>query len=75
MSTPCPFPLGIRQRRRQAIQWIMAAAEKRQEIKLSDRLGKELLKVADGTSSVWDKRDLLHRMGVSARSNIRTRRR
>lgn len=71
-SLAIPVPLGVRQRRRTAIQWILDAADGRKEIKLSDRVGKELLKVADGTSSVWERRAMVHRMGVSSRSNIRT---
>lgn len=71
-ALPIPVPLGVRQRRRQAIQWILAASENRREIKLSERVAKELLKVADGSSGVWEKRAMAHRLGVSARSNIRT---
>lgn len=70
-SLPIPMPLGVRQRRRQAIQWILSNAESRREIKLSERIAKELIKIADGTSGVWDKRAQVHRLAVSARSNVR----
>ena len=69
-STPIPVPLGVRQRRRQAIQWILAVADNRRETNLSERVAKELLKVADGTSGVWERRAMVHRLAVTARSNI-----
>ena len=71
-STPIPVPLRIKQRRRTAIKWILTAAEGRKETALADRVGKELLKVADGSSSVWEKRQQVHRLAVSARSNVRS---
>lgn len=71
-STPIPVPLGLRQRRRQAIQWILEAADKRRETKLADRVAKEIISVAEGKSGVWERRALVHRLAVSARSNIRT---
>lgn len=70
-STPIPIPLGIRQRRRQAIEWILEAAEKRREIKFADRVAKALLDVAEGRSTAWEKREMAHRLGVAARSNVR----
>ncbi len=71
-STPIPVALRVKQRRRTAIKWILQAAEGRKEVKLSDRVAKEIIKVADGSSSAWEKRQLAHRMAVSARSNIRS---
>ncbi|RMZ90416.1 hypothetical protein DV736_g2352, partial [Chaetothyriales sp. CBS 134916] len=68
-STPIPIPLRVKQRRRTAIQWILQAAEARKETKLADRLAKEIIKVADGTSSAWEKRQQVHRLAVVARSN------
>jgi small subunit ribosomal protein S7 len=71
-STPIPIPLKVKQRRRTAIKWILASAEGRKETSLAERLAKEIIKVADGSSSAWDKRQLVHRMAVSARSNVRS---
>ena len=68
---PIPQPLSIRQRRRQAIQWILDASAKRRDVKLGDRVAKEIIAVAEGQSGVWDRRALLHRMATSARSNVR----
>lgn len=70
-SLPIPVPLGIRQRRRTAIQWILAAADNRREVKLADRVARELLRVADGTSGVWERRAMVHKLGISARSNVK----
>lgn len=70
-SLPIPVPLGVRQRRRTAIQWILAAADGRRETRLADRVAKELLRVADGSSGVWERRAMVHKLGVSARSNVR----
>ncbi|RMD41762.1 hypothetical protein DV735_g3357, partial [Chaetothyriales sp. CBS 134920] len=70
-STPIPVPLRVKQRRRTAIQWILQAAESRKETRLAERLAKEIIKVADGTSSAWEKRQQVHRLAVVARSNIR----
>lgn len=70
-SLPIPVPLGIRQRRRQAIQWILGAADGRRETKLADRVSRELLNVAEGKSGVWERRALVHRLAVSSRSNVR----
>ena len=46
-------------------------ADNRREVKLSERVAKELIKIADGTSAVWERRAMVHRLGVSARSNVR----
>lgn len=70
-SLPIPVPLGVRQRRRQAIQWILTAADGRRETRLADRVAKELLRVADGSSGVWERRAMVHKLAVSARSNVR----
>ncbi|KAJ9607125.1 hypothetical protein H2200_008197 [Cladophialophora chaetospira] len=71
-SMPLPVPLRLRQRRRTAIQWILASAEGRREDKLADRVAKELLSVAEGRSSSWEKRARVHKMGISARANLKS---
>ena len=71
VSMPIPVPLRLRQRRRTAIQWILASAEGRREDKLADRVAKELLSVAEGRSSSWEKRARVHKLGITARANIR----
>ncbi|OAP58217.1 hypothetical protein AYL99_07307 [Fonsecaea erecta] len=70
-SMPIPVPLRLRQRRRTAIQWILTAAEGRREDKLAERVAKELLGVAEGRSSAWEKRARIHKMAISARANVK----
>lgn len=70
-----PVPLHQRQRRRTAIEWIMANASKRRNVgsgkgSFAQRIAQELIAVVEGRSSVWDRRNALHKLGVAARSNI-----
>lgn len=66
-----PVPLRVKQRRRTAIKWILQSAESGKDIKLADRVAREIIKVATGQSSAWDKRQAVHKLAVVARSNIR----
>lgn len=70
-----PVPLGQRQRRRAAIQWIMAAASKRRNMgsgknSFAQRIAHEIIAVVQGTSGIWDRRNAIHKLGVAARANI-----
>ncbi|KAJ4360632.1 uncharacterized protein N0V89_001198 [Didymosphaeria variabile] len=70
-----PVPLGQRQRRRIAIQWILAAASKRKtntsgKTGYAQRVASELIAVIEGRSGVWDRRNAVHKLGISARANI-----
>jgi small subunit ribosomal protein S7 len=70
-----PVPLGQRQRRRAALQWIMGNASKRRNVgsgkgSLAQRIAQELIAVVEGRSSTWDRRNGIHKLGVAARSNI-----
>jgi small subunit ribosomal protein S7 len=71
MSLPIPVPLAIRQRRRTAIRWIIDASDKRRDGQLPVRVAHEIVAVAEGRSSVWDRRSQAHRQGTTARSNLR----
>jgi len=70
-SLPVPVPIAIRLRRRTAMNWILDSSGKRMEARLADRVAREIIGVAEGTSSAWDKRQLLHKQAVSARANLR----
>lgn len=70
-SLPIPVPIGVKPRRRAAIKWVLESAEKRTEVKMADRLAREIINVAQGTSSAWDKRGLLHKTAISSRINVR----
>ena len=70
-TTPIPIPIPERLRRRYAIQWILDNSDKRIEVKLADRMAKEIIAVAEGTSSAWDRRAQTHKMAVTARVNVK----
>jgi len=70
-SMPIPVPLNRRQRRRTAIQWILAAAESRREQRFADRIARELINVAEGRSSAWERRQRVHKLAISARANVK----
>jgi small subunit ribosomal protein S7 len=70
-----PAPLGEKQRRRTVLKWILDAAEKKQsgggKGALAKKIADEIVSIAEGRSQVWNKRDLVHKMGVSARANVK----
>ncbi|KAK7179778.1 hypothetical protein DPSP01_003252 [Paraphaeosphaeria sporulosa] len=75
VALPIPVPLGQRQRRRTAIQWILGAASKRKtntsgKTGYAQRVASEIISVIEGRSSVWDRRNMVHKAGISARANI-----
>ncbi|EHL00006.1 putative 30S ribosomal protein S7 [Glarea lozoyensis 74030] len=56
-----PVPLGLRQRRRTAITWILDAASKKKsrgsgKNQFAQRVAEEIISVVEGRSGVWDKR-------------------
>lgn len=67
-----PSPLQLRQRRRTAIVWILDAVEKRKggTSDFPKRFAEEIISIVEGRSSVWGKRDNVHRLGVAGRSNL-----
>jgi small subunit ribosomal protein S7 len=77
-SLQIPIPLGIRQRRRQAVQWILAAANRKKSRGsgrglFARRFAEELISVVEGKSSAWERRGLVHKSGTSARMNLNYR--
>ncbi|KAK2765769.1 hypothetical protein FQN53_006837 [Emmonsiellopsis sp. PD_33] len=70
-ALPIPVPLALRQRRRTAIKWIIDASEKRRDAALSTRVAQEIVAVAEGKSSIWAKREQVHKSGTGARANIK----
>lgn len=70
-----PVPLGLRQRRRTAVQWILAAAEKKSsrgsgKMMFAQKVAEEIVGVVEGKSSAWEKRAGVHRIGTSSRTNL-----
>ncbi|EKG13280.1 Ribosomal protein S7 [Macrophomina phaseolina MS6] len=75
MALQIPVPLGLRQRRRKAVEWVLEAASKRRNTGsgkggFAMRFANELIAVVQGTSSVWQKRDGVHKVAVAARANL-----
>ncbi|KAI9664817.1 MAG: hypothetical protein M1821_006265 [Bathelium mastoideum] len=75
-----PIPLGQRQRRRLAVQWILDAAAKRPfrgsgRGGFAQRVAEEVVAVAEGRSAVWERRGGVHKLGTSARVNLNLRKR
>ena len=75
MALQIPIPLGLRQRRRTAVMWILDAASKRRtkgsgRTMFAHKVADELISIVEGKSSVWEKRGGIHRLGVSARANL-----
>ncbi|CCU75109.1 30S ribosomal protein S7 [Blumeria hordei DH14] len=74
-----PVPLGKRQRRRQAVMWILDSVNKRSSRgsgrgMFAQRFADEIISIVEGRSSAWDKRLLLHKTATTARNNINFRR-
>lgn len=70
-----PVPLGLRQRRRIAIQWIIEAASKRPSRgsgrgQFAKRVADEIISVVEGRSSAWEKRASIHKSGTTNRTNV-----
>lgn len=68
-ALPVPAPLGPGDRRRTAIRWIIDASDKRRDSQLANRVAQEIIAVAEGRSSVWDRRENVHKNGTAARAN------
>jgi small subunit ribosomal protein S7 len=70
-----PTPMPARQRRRMAFKWILDVVNKKQpkgsgRAMFPHRVAEEIVAVVEGKSSVWDKRQLVHKQGTSARANL-----
>lgn len=79
-ALPIPVPLGKRQRRRQAVMWILDSVNKRANRisgrgTFAQRFADEIVSVVEGRSSAWEKRLQVHKNGTTARNNINFRRR
>ncbi|KIH94194.1 30S ribosomal protein [Sporothrix brasiliensis 5110] len=74
-ALPVPAPLNERQRRRAAFTWILENASKRPSRgsgrnTFAHRVAEEIIAVAEGRSSVWEKRRMVHKQGTAARANV-----
>ncbi|KAK3381623.1 ribosomal protein S7 domain-containing protein [Podospora didyma] len=70
-----PAPLAARQRRRIAMQWILDVVAKKNSKgsgrgMFPSRVAEEIIAVVEGRSPVWDKRQMVHKVGTAARANL-----
>ncbi|KAI9659740.1 MAG: hypothetical protein M1831_003638 [Alyxoria varia] len=67
-----PVPLNVRQRRRQAIVWILEQCDKRAGgvSGFAKRFAEEVVGVVEGRSGVWERRGQVHGRGVAGRTNL-----
>ena len=70
-----PVPLGLPQRRRRCINWILESASKKRSkssgrAMFAHKIADELIAIVEGKSSIWEKRQAIHKIGVAARANL-----
>ncbi len=65
-----PKPLTQKQSRRLAISWIADQASKKKNGNFGERIGSELAAILLDTSSLLQKRELMHKQAVANRSNL-----
>ena len=58
------------------MKWILDAATKRRSRgsgkgAFAHKIAEELISVVEGKSGVWDRRNAVHKLGVSGRANIK----
>ncbi|KAK6218160.1 ATPase with role in protein import into the ER [Pestalotiopsis sp. IQ-011] len=75
MALEVPEPLTLRQRRRTAMLWILDVVNKKKSRgsgrkQFASRVAEELVAVVEGRSSVWDKRQIVHKLSTSSRANL-----
>lgn len=64
-----PTALRDRQRRRRAIVWMLDASKKRGEKSFEERFAAEVYDVSQGTSSVLQKKQQVHKQALANRAN------
>ncbi|KAI1827341.1 ribosomal protein S7 domain-containing protein [Xylaria intraflava] len=70
-----PGPINARSRRQQAIQWILDVVNRKPSMgsgrkQFAARFGSEIIAVVEGRSSVWERRQALHKLATTSRANI-----
>ncbi|KAI0104440.1 ribosomal protein S7 [Daldinia grandis] len=74
-SLDLPQPIAARARRRIAVMWILDAVRRKRSAgsgrtQFASRFAQELIAVVEGRSTVWDKRNSVHKLGTVARANL-----
>ncbi|KAH7020953.1 ribosomal protein S7 domain-containing protein [Microdochium trichocladiopsis] len=70
-----PTPLPARTRRRLAVNWILDAVNKKKSRgsgrgQFAARFGDEIIAIVEGRSSLWDRRQVLHKLATVSRANL-----
>ncbi|KAI1267938.1 ribosomal protein S7 domain-containing protein [Xylariaceae sp. FL1019] len=70
-----PEPMDMRSRRRVAIKWILDIVEKKRSTgsgrkQFAARFGSEIVSIVEGRSALWEKRQLIHKLGTASRANL-----
>lgn len=67
-----PLPLGLRQRRRTAVMWMLDQVDKKKggTSPFAKRFAEEVVAVVEGRSSIWERRTALHGLTIRSRVNI-----
>lgn len=73
-SLPVPTPLALRQRRRTAFMWLLDSVKNKQSRgsgrgQFATRVGEEIIAIAEGRSSLWEKRQMVHKLSTASRMN------
>jgi small subunit ribosomal protein S7 len=74
-TLPVPVPLAVWQRRRRAVMWILETVEKKRSRgsghgMFATKIAEELIAIVEGRSSLWERRQTLHKLGTTARANV-----
>lgn len=70
-----PIPLPARTRRRLAVGWILDAVNKKKSRgsgrgQFAARFGDEIIAIVEGKSSLWERRQVLHKLATVSRANL-----
>jgi small subunit ribosomal protein S7 len=77
-SLQIPVPLSLRQRRRTAFMWILDACSKRKsrgsgKNMFPAKVADEIIAIVQGTSGIWERKNAIHKMGVTSRASLNVR--
>ncbi|KAH8666760.1 ribosomal protein S7 domain-containing protein [Xylariales sp. PMI_506] len=75
MTLEVPSPITARQRRRQAMLWILDIVNKKKsrgsgKTQFASRIADEIIAVVEGKSAAWDRRMIVHKLGTASRANL-----
>jgi small subunit ribosomal protein S7 len=74
-SLQIPVPLSLRQRRRTAFMWVLDVCSKRKsrgsgKNMFPQKVADEIVAIVQGTSSLWERKNAVHKLAVTARAAV-----